>query len=61
MAHVRVRAKSILKSVQDVHGQLVLGRAMCNLTFAPFWEQNCQKCYFLPYVLKTILEGPILF
>ena len=48
-ARVRVRAKSILKSV----------RAMCDHIFAPFLEQNCQK--MLLFALKTVLERPIFF
>ena len=54
VARVRVRAKSILESVQDVRAVLYFGRAMCDCTFAHFLGQNCQK--MLLFVLKTILE-----
>ena len=49
VARVRVRAKSILKSVRDVRAcvRLVFRRAMCDHTFAHFLGQIARKCYFL--------------
>ena len=61
-AHVRcavacVRAKSILKSVQDVRATC-FRHAMCDHNFAHFLKQKDQK--MLLFVLKTILGHPIL-
>ena len=53
VARVRVRAKSILKSVRD------FWHAMCDHNFAHFLEQKDQK--MLLFVLKTILERLIRF
>ena len=58
VARVRVRAKSILESVQDVRGCGPFLGVRCAIallhTFAHFLGKNCQK--MLLFVLKTILE-----
>ena len=60
VAGVRVHAKFILKSVCDVRAcvRLAFGREMCDHNFLHFLEQNGQKMHF--FVLKTILERPLI-
>ena len=48
-------AKSILRIVRDVRAGLILGRAMCDHTFAPLLEQNCQKMLLLEYSRRSYL------
>ena len=58
VAHVRVRAKSILESVRDVRACSPFMGVRCAIAllyhFAHFLGQNCQKMQL--FVLKTILE-----
>ena len=60
VARVRVRAKSILKSVQDVRACGSFLGVRCAITLLhTFWNKTDKKWHFS--VLKTVLERPFLF
>ena len=61
VARVRVRAKSILESVRDVHACGPFLGVRCAITLLhTFWNKTDKKWHFF-FVLKTVLERPFLF